>query len=140
MNGVRPDANGIRPCDQVAKDSMNDAEITIFLLPLAKSNKRESSSAADPPGGKKPRNDKNKKGDGKGKKGDGKGKKGDGKGIPDALKAFTCRTTDGQPICFGLNLDGCPRKVDAKTNRCARGVHVCVKCQGVGHGLAACTN
>ncbi len=127
---------------------MNDSEVTIFLLPLAKGSRKQEASAhvvepGDPPPGKKARKAAAKaaaaaKATG-GSKGKGKGK--DGKpsaGVPAELAAFSCKTADGSPICFGCNMDGCNRTLTK--NRCQRGLHQCVKCGATDHGLRTCPN
>ena len=78
-----------------------------------------------------------------GGKGAGKNNKGGGKGrthgatIPAALQPGVARMTDGTPICFAFNLDGCNQAKPGQ--RCPRGMHVCTKigCQG-NHAASQC--
>ena len=66
-------------------------------------------------------------GDGGGNKGDDSKPKGKGSKTlrPKELFDMDVTTKDGEPICFGFNLDGCDKA--APGERCYKGFHVCAR-------------
>ena len=77
---------------------------------------------------------------GKGDKGDKSinGKKGRNARVrdprPQELMNFSSKTKSGKPFCFAYNLAGCNAR---GVERCNRGEHVCMRCEG-SHGQREC--
>lgn len=126
----RPD--GTYPLGEALLGLRQDPNISLFLMPVAKSQAPSSSASgnassqhrASPYG--QPKN----YGGGDKSSGKGKGKK-RSPPVPSELRGKWFKTSSGEPLCFGFNCaSGCPSKV-AAGERCQKGWHLCAepKCQ-----------
>ena len=129
------DSTGKSPLDAHIERLMCDPRVQQCLLPLQRASASLAadaiSSKPNKPGKPQPKSK---------MKGKGKVSK-EPRGKPDELKGYDCRTPDGN-VCWGHNLDsGC--KEQTKKNAkgipfCTKGLHICVVCHKVGHGLSTC--
>ncbi len=161
-DGLRRGVDGVLPIDKEIDDVLKSFDIVALVTPLPQvpaSNKRErpqdDQDAGKPgkAGSRAARRKENRaaaqeaalqklrdeintlrsanKGDNNKGKAQGKGKG----NVPRELLGKTTVTSDGVPICFNYNLNGCS---DARPGeRCRRGLHVCAEpgCQSRSHGL-----
>lgn len=143
--GIKP-AGGISPIDAALDKALVAPEVRLHLQPLqGSSSKKRADNEDDDRSSEKKKvktseSDKlkktienlqgqirnlqkgGKKGGGKG----GKGKRSDIK-MPAELLGQSATTSSGEPICYSFNLGGC--KLAKAGEKCAKGWHVCTRCQ-----------
>ena len=156
--GIRPSVSGDRPLEDAIRRAGESAEVRLYLQPLpgkdgGSGGKRKrddgdnseidrlrkqvanlegrlknASSSSKGDSGPRPS-----RGSARATRGQRKGKS-DFK-MPKELEGLQATGSDGQPRCFGFNLDGC--KGAKPGGRCNRGVHACMKC-GKPHSQRDC--
>ena len=141
--GISLNAAGVYPAEVAFKQIRTDPLLTTLLQHLpaitakAISNGKGDDSKrhkGDTSTGKGPKAGKSK---GKGLKGS-KGAKVERSGqMPKALIGLNNKTKDGEPLCYGFNLNGCQGADTGK--KCTKGWHVCAKCLGA-HSFNNCTS
>ena len=144
--GIAQRPDGSYPVEEALKDAMRDPIVLASLSPLPRSARPAKINRQEEYGYRGAQPYQNNKGGGKPAKGRGRGGKG-GKGgkdrqsqnfqVPKELEGLRTRTNKGQNICFSANMEcGCQ---NAKWGElCYKGLHVCMKCGGGGHGASSC--
>jgi hypothetical protein len=127
---LQPNQRGELPMDLKLRELRTDPRVTMFLLPLPKSNAKETekSAAATPvPKATGPiRPAKKAKPSAKAKT-----------LCPQELKGYQQRDSAGNAICWAFNLKtGCKNEVN--NGKCKKGVHCCIKCHKSNHSLVTC--
>ena len=129
---LKPDATGAIPLDEVLRRFAQDPRITMFLLPMANSQKVVDKEPAT----KKPVA--NPGAQAAAKSTTKKKKTRAERSCPDELKQFNLRCEHG-PVCWAYNLkSGCKNTTSGKPSRCAKGFHVCANCHKPGHSVTVC--
>ena len=129
---LKPDAAGAIPLDDVMKRFAQDPRITMFLLPMANSQKivdkevptKKPSAASTVQAAAKSTTKKR--------------KTRAERSCPDELKQFQLRCEHG-PVCWAYNMKtGCKNSTSGKPSRCTKGFHVCANCHKPGHSVLVC--
>jgi hypothetical protein len=145
--GIAQRPDGTYPVESALSDSMRDPIVLASLSPLPKSQMPVRQQRQDEANQRGYQPYQNNKGQGKPNKGRGRGGKG-GRGgkagaaakafqVPKELEGLRTRTNKGQNICFSANMEGGCQNA-AWGQSCLKGLHMCMKCGGGGHGAASC--
>ena len=141
--GISQKGDGSYPIENALKEALRDPIVLAALSPLPKAAGpvRIPKGDDNAPRFSQPYN----KGWGKPNKGRGRGKGGKGgkpgagspPQVPKELEGLRSRTNKGQNICFSCNLEaGCSNARWGQA--CIKGLHICMKCGGMGHGAVNC--
>lgn len=116
-----------------------DPRVTMHMLPLPSFAKNSQSSASDVAASRSQAKAKAKASTAV-KKSTKVGRKA-ARSKPEALAGMDTVTADGEPICWGNNLEGgckAPLLPGHKIPRCAKGLHICAYCHKPGHSQLVC--
>ena len=132
LDTLKPDPNGEEPLEEPVKRLRYDPRVTMHLLPFAADRPSQGKAPVQRSGqaasAEKPRANKK-----------AKARPRDRTRLPEALKDFKLRTDDGEPICYGFNLQtGCGQATHGNPKKCCRGLHICAKCHKPGHSVLTC--
>ena len=115
---IQQAADGSRPLDETISKLRTDLRVSMYLLPLPHMPGKVASGISASHGDS---------GQGSNHKGVAVSETKEVK-LPDDAK-----TTDGKPICWAFNMDGCSAKCYGNPVRCVKGVHLCAFCRKPGH-------